>query len=264
MRRLRELAGRTPARRERYVDLLRAVAITMVVVGHWLIVVIDHDPSGRLRGHNALEELVRARPGTWLFQVMPLFFLVGGYANAASLEAYRRRGAGGGDWLCDRSGRAARLLERRGFHDVFDYAAGRMDWLSADLPYVGTANLVSRIVRHDPVIASAGDAVSGVEPRVVADPAGVAVVVGERDVVLGLIGDQELKGASPDARAEEIMRIDIPTVRPSEEVATLCDRMDRQALHEVVVTMPDGRLVGVVSAGAVHSPGSESDEVRTG
>jgi len=168
------------------------------------------------------------------------------------------------DWLCDRSGRAARLLERRGFHDVFDYAAGRMDWLSADLPYVGTANLVSRIVRHDPVIASAGDAVSGVEPRVVADPAGVAVVVGERDVVLGIIGDQELKGAAPDARAEEIMRIDIPTVRPSEEVATLCDRMDRQALHEVVVTMPDGRLVGVVSAGAVHSPGSESDEVRTG
>jgi fucose 4-O-acetylase-like acetyltransferase len=108
MRRLRELAGRTPARRERYVDLLRAVAITMVVVGHWLIVVIDHDPSGRLRGHNALEELVRARPGTWLFQVMPLFFLVGGYANAASLEAYRRRGAGGGDWLCDRSGRLLR------------------------------------------------------------------------------------------------------------------------------------------------------------
>lgn len=166
----------------------------------------------------------------------------------------------GEDWLCDRSARAARLLERRGFHDVFDYAAGRMDWLAADLPYVGTADLVSRIVRHDPVIASAGDAVSGVEPRIIADPAGVAVVVGERDVVLGTIGDQELKGAAPDARAEQIMRIDIPTVRPSEEVAALLGRMDREALHEVVVTMADGRLVGVVAAGAVRSPGHGPDE----
>jgi hypothetical protein len=108
MRRLRELAGRTPARRERYVDLLRAVAITMVVLGHWLIAVLDHDPAGRLRGHNALEELVWARPGTWLFQVLPLFFLVGGYANAASLDSYRARGAGAGEWLRDRSGRLIR------------------------------------------------------------------------------------------------------------------------------------------------------------
>ena len=78
MRRLREIAGRTPAERERYVDLLRAVAITLVVLGHWLIAVLDHDVAGRLRGHNALEDITWARPGTWLFQVMPLFFLVGG------------------------------------------------------------------------------------------------------------------------------------------------------------------------------------------
>lgn len=167
----------------------------------------------------------------------------------------------GHDWLCDRASRAARLLERLGFHDVFDYSAGKMDWLSADLPYVGTAALVSRIVRHDPVIASAGDALSGVEPRIVADPAGVAVVVGPEDVVLGMIGDQELKGASSDATAEQVMRIDIPTVRPSEEVTALRDRMDREGLHEVVVTMADGRLVGIVSAGAVQPPASESDEI---
>lgn len=161
----------------------------------------------------------------------------------------------GHDWLCDRSARAARLLERLGFHDVFDYAAGRMDWLSADLPYAGAAVLVSRIVRHDPVITSAGDAVSGVEPRVAADPAKVAVVVGGQDVVVGLIGERELKDASPDARAEEVMRIDIPTVRPSEEVAALSERMDREGLDEVVVTMTDGRLVGIVPAVAVRVPG---------
>ncbi|WP_422774294.1 acyltransferase family protein [Plantactinospora sp. WMMC1484] len=108
MRRLREVAGRTPAQRERYVDLLRAVAIIMVVLGHWLIAVLDHDDAGRLRGHNALEEITWAHPGTWLFQVMPLFFLVGGYANAASLGSQRRRGGDAGDWLRDRSGRLLR------------------------------------------------------------------------------------------------------------------------------------------------------------
>jgi CBS domain-containing protein len=158
------------------------------------------------------------------------------------------------DSLCDHSPRAAGLLERLGFQDVFDYAAGKMDWLSADLPYDGHAALVSRIVRHDPIIAAAGDAVSGVEPRVIADPAGVAIVVGDHDVVLGVIGDQELKGVPADARAEQIMRTDIPTVRPSEDVDELRDRMDRDGLAEVVVTMPDGRLVGIVSTAAARPP----------
>ncbi|AVT32193.1 acyltransferase [Plantactinospora sp. BC1] len=107
MRRLRDLAGRTPAERERYVDLLRAVAIVLVVIGHWLIAVLDDD-AGRLRGHNALEDITWARPGTWFFQVMPLFFLVGGYANAASLTGHRRRGGDAGGWLTARSGRLIR------------------------------------------------------------------------------------------------------------------------------------------------------------
>ncbi|MDG4788459.1 acyltransferase [Micromonospora sp. WMMD1102] len=108
MRRLREIAGRTPARRERYVDLLRAVAIVLVVYGHWLIAVLEPDDTGRLRGHNALEEIGWGRPGTWFFQVLPLFFLVGGYANAASLTGHRGRGGDAGSWLADRSGRLVR------------------------------------------------------------------------------------------------------------------------------------------------------------
>ncbi|MEQ4305500.1 acyltransferase [Plantactinospora sp. B6F1] len=107
MRRLREVADRTPARRERYVDLLRATAIALVVLGHWLIAVIEGD-DGQLRGHNALEDIGWAHPGTWLFQVMPLFFLVGGYANAASLASHRQQGGDAAAWLRDRSGRLLR------------------------------------------------------------------------------------------------------------------------------------------------------------
>ncbi|MFI7430617.1 acyltransferase family protein [Micromonospora sp. NPDC049836] len=108
MRRLRQLAERTPAGRERYADLLRALAITMVVLGHWGISVIGYDRAGRPTGHSALGDLPWAWPLTWVAQVMPVFFLVGGYANAASLNARRRRGGSTTGWLVDRSARLVR------------------------------------------------------------------------------------------------------------------------------------------------------------
>lgn len=108
MRRLRQLAERTPAGRERYADLLRALAITMVVLGHWGITVIGYDRSGRPTGHSALGDLPWVWPLTWVAQVMPVFFLVGGYANAASLTARRNRAGDATGWLVDRSARLVR------------------------------------------------------------------------------------------------------------------------------------------------------------
>lgn len=103
---LSEVAQRTPAHRERYVDLLRALAIVAVVIGHWLVVVVVDGPAG-LTGFSALQELTWAHPVTWLFQVMPVFFLVGGFANAASLSSQLRRGGDAAGWLRQR---AARLI----------------------------------------------------------------------------------------------------------------------------------------------------------
>ncbi|QLQ36787.1 acyltransferase family protein [Micromonospora robiginosa] len=107
MRRLRQLAERTPPGRDRYVDLLRALAIAMVVLGHWGVTVIGHE-HGRPSGHSALADLPWAWPLTWVAQVMPVFFLVGGYANAASLTARRARGGTATGWLVDRSARLVR------------------------------------------------------------------------------------------------------------------------------------------------------------
>ncbi|SIN06646.1 acyltransferase family protein [Micromonospora cremea] len=108
MRRLRQLAERTPPGRERYVDLLRALAITMVVLGHWGVTVIERDAAGRPSGHSALGDLPWAYPLTWVAQVMPVFFLVGGYANAASLTRLRARDGDAAGWLVDRSARLVR------------------------------------------------------------------------------------------------------------------------------------------------------------
>lgn len=96
----------TPAHRDRYVDLLRAVAILVVVVGHWTTSAVTLD-AGRLGGVNALYVVPWAQPATWFFQVMPLFFLVGGYVNAGSLDQHLRGGGTAAAWV---RSRALRLL----------------------------------------------------------------------------------------------------------------------------------------------------------
>ncbi|MDS1271288.1 acyltransferase [Lipingzhangella sp. LS1_29] len=106
LRSLRDMADRTPAHRNRHVDLMRAVAICAVVLGHWLLLVVEDRPNG-LHGTTVLAELSWTSPLTWLFQVMPVVFFVGGYANAASLTAHLGRGGQAASWLW---GRAVRLL----------------------------------------------------------------------------------------------------------------------------------------------------------
>ena len=102
--RTKELAAQTPAARNRYVDFLRAVSILMVVTGHWLIVALHYDDGTFTPG-----DLLELRPDTqwltWIFQVMPIFFIVGGYANAVSLESARRRGVDYAGWLVSRLNR---------------------------------------------------------------------------------------------------------------------------------------------------------------
>ena len=104
--RIKQLADATPTHRDRYVDALRALAILVVVLGHWLISVVTVT-DGQLGGRNLLYVVPWIQPLTWLFQVMPVFFLVGGYANAASLARHRRDGGTTPAWV---RSRALRLL----------------------------------------------------------------------------------------------------------------------------------------------------------
>ena len=88
--RAEQLAAATPDTRNRYVDLLRIVSIAMVVLGHWLIAVLG---SGTARSSARTSSRFPAVViGTWVFQVMPIFFLVGGYTNAISWDSAMRRG----------------------------------------------------------------------------------------------------------------------------------------------------------------------------
>src|SRR5690625_341890 len=87
----------TPETRNRVVDFLRAAAITVVVLGHWTIMAVDAD--GGILPHGVLDNATWTHPLTWVFQVMPIFFLVGGYSNALSWRSARRKHVGYGQWL---------------------------------------------------------------------------------------------------------------------------------------------------------------------
>lgn len=76
----------TPKSRNRVVDTWRVIALLAVVFGHWLAASVWVEPDGTVTVLNTLEWIPYAGWFTWIVQVMPVFFFVGGYANARALE----------------------------------------------------------------------------------------------------------------------------------------------------------------------------------
>ncbi|MFD3454581.1 acyltransferase [Streptomyces sp. NPDC058691] len=93
--------------RDRYVDFLRAWAIVLVVLGHWLITGLVRGPDGGITA----PELLAVVPWTqWLtlgFQIMPLFFLAGGRSAVDSWSRAQAAGGTAAGWV---GRRALRLL----------------------------------------------------------------------------------------------------------------------------------------------------------
>jgi hypothetical protein len=102
----KKLAEQAPPTRNRYVDFLRALSILAVVSGHWLVAA-PYIEGGAVVGGHLLGILPWTQWLTWLFQVMPLFFLVGGFSNGVSWAANRRDGSTFSGWY---TGRLARLI----------------------------------------------------------------------------------------------------------------------------------------------------------
>ncbi len=102
-----EKAARTPSTRNRAVDLLRALSILVVVFGHWLLAAPWVDADGAHIDH-LLARAEWTQWLTWLLQVMPVFFFVGGYSNGASWDAAQRDSQPYSAWLADRMRRLLR------------------------------------------------------------------------------------------------------------------------------------------------------------
>lgn len=129
------LVDATPASRDRVVDLLRAASICVVVLWHWSLSVTHWRAYGALSMPNPIGDVPGLWAATWVLQVMPVFFFVGGYANLAGWQAVTRAGGGAGRFLQGRMRRlVAPLVPWLGFWAVVDLAwraaGGRsvLDW----------------------------------------------------------------------------------------------------------------------------------------
>ena len=138
------------------------------------------------------------------------------------------------------SPRAAWRLERLGFTHVYDYVVGKVDWMAAGLPTVraDTSELRASQAVVDPLTCT--------PDTILADlPADRSViVVNEEQIVLGRVPSDRLDG--PSATAEEVMTPGPTTVRAHEPLDPLLQRMGRRNVTEVLVTTPEGRLLGAV------------------
>ena len=85
------MAACTPSSRDRYVDFLRAFSIVVVVIGHWISTMVVWDNQG-ITGCNAVGVIPGMWVATWILQVMPLFFFIGGFSNLITFNALRSRG----------------------------------------------------------------------------------------------------------------------------------------------------------------------------
>jgi hypothetical protein len=92
--------------RDRAVDLVRVGCITGVVVLHAMMVGVAVTAGGP-SFVNASDGTAWIIPLSWLLQVMPLFFVIGGFSGATAFRRARLRGQGGAYFV---AGRIHRLL----------------------------------------------------------------------------------------------------------------------------------------------------------
>jgi CBS domain-containing protein len=146
------------------------------------------------------------------------------------------------------SARAAWRLEALGFARVYRYAAGKADWLAAGLPTEGTGAQTLRagaVTRTDVPTCVPGERVDQAAGRARRAGWGTCIVVDADRVVVGRLRRDALDAAG-EALVEQIMEEGPTTIRASEELAGLVHRMRRRNVPSIVVTDPDGRLLGVL------------------
>ncbi|WP_200330597.1 MULTISPECIES: acyltransferase [unclassified Leucobacter] len=99
--------ARPASHRDPTVDAVRAGALLIVVVLHALMVGAQIAPTGALRTSVALSGEAWFVPMTWVLQIMPLFFIAGGFASLSQWRRMRERGASAAEYVTARTRRLA-------------------------------------------------------------------------------------------------------------------------------------------------------------
>jgi CBS domain-containing protein len=145
------------------------------------------------------------------------------------------------------SPRAAWRLESLGFSQVYEYAAGEEDWLAFGLPTEGRdaeTLRVGQIVRRDVPTCSLRERIGEIRGRVEAAGWDECLVVNDQHVVHGRLRSAALE-APAETMAEAVMEPGPTTTRPDEPLTKFVPRLRDKRVERIIVTTPDGRLVGI-------------------
>ncbi len=149
------------------------------------------------------------------------------------------------DHECDLSARAAHRFESLGFTDVYDYVASKAAWMAYGLPIEGTVAPQRRAgrVARPPVRAALHQTVAEIADAL--ERRDRVVVTTDDGVVLGIVR-REARLLHGSSRVTDVLDGAPPTVRPSITTDELAESMDRDQRPFVLVTTPDGVLIGVI------------------
>ncbi|MRG60406.1 acyltransferase family protein [Agromyces sp. CFH 90414] len=95
------------SRRDAGIDAARAACLVVVFVLHAMMVGVTVGPDGPVL-ENAMEQWDGFAAATWIVQVMPLFFVIGGYAGWTAWQSMRARGGTAAEFVRARVERLVR------------------------------------------------------------------------------------------------------------------------------------------------------------
>ncbi|HWC03244.1 MAG TPA: CBS domain-containing protein [Methylomirabilota bacterium] len=144
---------------------------------------------------------------------------------------------------------------------MYDYTAGKADWLAAGLPTEGEATgrpTAATVARRDVPTCHLGESLQDIRDRVRAAGWDACVVVNTERIVLGLLRAEQL-GREEDLTAEAAMRPGPSTFRPNIAIAKMAELMVKRDLPNAPVTTSAGELIGLLVREDAERVASERD-----
>jgi CBS domain-containing protein len=134
-----------------------------------------------------------------------------------------------------------------GFRKVYDYEAGKQDWLAYGLPIEGELAAepsAAGAARRDVPTCTLGDELDDVRRRVREAGWATCMVLTDDGVLIGRLGRHAIYSET-EGTIEDVMTEGPSTTRAGNRVSQVLERLRRDDLRTIPVTTSDGRLVGL-------------------
>ena len=146
------------------------------------------------------------------------------------------------------SARAAWRLESLGFTRVYRYTPGKDGWLASALPTEGVDAATPRagdVADRDTPTCAVHDRRGDVQDRLRAAGETSYITVNDQRVILGRVRGESFDGDAGQT-VEAVMEAGPTTVRPSEPLDALIERMRQRKVASIIFSIANGVLVGVL------------------